>query len=299
MFLDGIPRWADRILPFQRVRYRSDDSSAEAAPTLTVTSHDSNRLHLLSYVDGARFLVNDEGTRIWADWPDSLSLEDIAVYLLGPVLGMVLRLRGTACLHASAFVFNGAGVAIVGESGAGKSTTVAALALRGLSVLSDDILAFRKVGVDWLGYPAYPHVKLWPQSSRMLFGATAELPRLVPTWDKEYLDLTRPEYKFFNQPAPIGAIFLLDARVNDPAAPYLTTLSPRDVLLWLLGNSYGGGLLNSETRAQEFECFAELAQRLPARRVVPHPDPTRLGRLCELVLTESLALGVSRSMSSV
>ena len=122
MFLDGIPPWAERILPFQSVRYRSADGSNAAPPTLTVTSHDSNRLHLLSYVDGARFLVNDDGTRIWADWPDSLSLEDIAVYLLGPVLGMVLRLRGTACLHASAFVFNEVGDALVGESGAGKST---------------------------------------------------------------------------------------------------------------------------------------------------------------------------------
>ena len=49
---------------------------------------------------------------------------------LGPVFAFVLRLRGAVTFHASA-VRIGDAVAFLGPQGAGKSTTAAALALRG------------------------------------------------------------------------------------------------------------------------------------------------------------------------
>ena len=95
----------------------------------------------LRYSDGTEFVIDREGTQIWARSPDNLPPEDTATYLLGPVFGFTLRLRGVTCLHASAVVIDEQAVVFLGQSGAGKSTTAAAFAQLGYPVLSDDVVA--------------------------------------------------------------------------------------------------------------------------------------------------------------
>ena len=43
----------------------------------------SGRGFRLRYDDGTVFIVDERGSRIWATWPSTLTLEDTAVYLLG------------------------------------------------------------------------------------------------------------------------------------------------------------------------------------------------------------------------
>ena len=80
----------------------------------------------LTYRDGTRFLLDWQGTQIWATWPKALTLEDTVTYLVGPVMGMVLYFRGITCLHASAVSVGLRAVVLLGAPGAGKSTTAAA-----------------------------------------------------------------------------------------------------------------------------------------------------------------------------
>ena len=73
-------------------------------------------------------------------WEEPLTYADAAVYLLGPVLGFVMRLRGIVPLHASAVMIGTGATVFVGDAGAGKSTTAGAFAALGYGVLSDDLL---------------------------------------------------------------------------------------------------------------------------------------------------------------
>ena len=52
---------------------------------------------------------------------------------------------------------------------------------------ADDVLAVRHVAGTWTAYPAYPTLRLWPASERLLFGTDGELPPLTPSWDKRGL----------------------------------------------------------------------------------------------------------------
>ena len=56
-----------------------------------------------SYSDGTEFFISPRGDHIWATWHPPYTVEDMATYLLGPILGYVLRLRQTVALHASVF----------------------------------------------------------------------------------------------------------------------------------------------------------------------------------------------------
>ncbi len=62
----------------------------------------------------------------------------IPVLLAGNLLAIVLGLRGAAVLHASAVELNGAAIAFVGPTGAGKSTAAALLCAAGGAIVGDD-----------------------------------------------------------------------------------------------------------------------------------------------------------------
>lgn len=64
----------------------------------------------------------------------------IALPLTGPVMALWLHLKGSLVLHASAVEWKGGAFALVGDKGAGKSTTAAALLGRGAKLISDDLL---------------------------------------------------------------------------------------------------------------------------------------------------------------
>jgi hypothetical protein len=237
----------------------------------------------LDYFDGMRFWMDSEGKAVWALWPDSLSFEDAANYLLGPVLGFLLRLRGVTCLHASAVSFGDYALAFVGDEGAGKSTTAAAFARRGHAVLTDDIVALVERDGILRVMPAYPYLSLWPDSVAMLYGSAKSLPSFSANFEKRMLSLAGHALRFEKESLPLAAIFLLGERTADPAAPLLETLTPQQSLFSLVANSYAARLLDDDMRAREFALLGRLLSVVPVRLLRPHQDPARIDRLCDLV----------------
>src|SRR5262249_49072495 len=154
-----------------------------SVPGLRVWTILGGRFYRLQYVDGPEFLVDAGANRMWSRWPEDLTLEDTATYLLGPVMAFVLLLRGTMGLHASAIVVCGRAVAVAGQPEAGKSTAAAALARLGYAVLSDDVVTLVEDHGTFLVRPAHPQIRLWPKSAEALFGFADALPRLTPNWD--------------------------------------------------------------------------------------------------------------------
>lgn len=239
-------------------------------------------LFRLDYSDGVQFWVNSEANSLWATWSEASSFEDAATYLLGPVLGFLLRLRGVICLHASAVALNNQAVAFVGDAGAGKSTTAAALAQRGYPVISDDIVALDERDGAFFVPPAYPYLCLWPPSVRILYGAEKALPALSPNYDKRQLALSENSLGFEARPLPLAAIYLLGERSPQDRAPFLSMPSPRERLMSLIPNSYAN-LAETELRAREFEVLGRLVRSVPVRRLHAHEDGTRIDSLCELI----------------
>src|SRR3989442_2366615 len=150
--------------------YVSPEQEAGGKPALTVTKLAAGAYFRFVYADGSTFILDRSTTRLWATWPDSSSLQDTAVFLLGPVLGFVLRSRGTVCLHASAVAIGRVAIVLVGIGGAGKSTTAAAFARQGYAVLSDDVAPMQPHADAYFVRPGYPRLCLWPESVSLLYG---------------------------------------------------------------------------------------------------------------------------------
>jgi hypothetical protein len=283
--METSPYTADEIPSEQEtLTYTSVYADEAGQPALRIWKIAGGDFLRLAYCDGTQFWMNRTGTELWAQWPNNLTTEDAATYLLGPVLGLLLRLRGVTCLHASAVALADRAIAFVGSEGAGKSTTAALLARKGLAIISDDVVALVERDGSFYVYPAYPYLSLWPDSVAMVYGPDKKLPSFSPHWDKRLLSLAGNDLRFEAQTLPLGAIFVLGERGSVPDAPFLEQLTPREGLLALVANSYATNLLEREMRAREFEFFGRMLGRVPIRRLRAREDPARMGDLCDLIL---------------
>jgi hypothetical protein len=259
----------------------------------TLTSYGAEEFFELSYGNVARFLVDSAAERIWGTWLPPLTIEDATIYLLGPVMGFVLRRRGVLALHASAVCIEGQAIALCGESQTGKSTTAAALGLRGIPVLCEDITPLVAQDGKFYVEPGYPRVCLWPDAAEKLLGARHTLPRLTPSWEKLFLPLDGRNAKFEAKRRSVGAVYLFAPRVTERDAPQIELLSAREAILELVQNTYMNWLLDREQRAAEFDALGKLVAQVPVRRIVPHVDPGRIGALCELIVADAERLSAN------
>lgn len=265
---------------------RSGEVERDDSP-FTLISYGAGESFELAYGDEARFFVDGMAERIWGTCPPPLTNEDAATYLLGPVMGFVLRRRSVLALHASAVCIAGQAVALCGESQSGKSTTAAALALRGIPVLCEDITPLVEVDGRFQAEPGYPRVCLWPDTVEELFGAPAALPRLTPSWEKFFLPLDGGNAKFEAKRRVVSAVYLFAPRVAEADAPRIEHLSAREAILGLVQNTYMNWLLDRRQRAIEFDALGKLVAQVPVRRIVPHADLRRIGALCELIVADA------------
>lgn len=288
--------------------YASSYTDESGAPLLRVWNAADRSFLRLSYSDGTQFWLDRPRQQVFALWPEHLTMENAQSYLLGPVLGLLMRLRGVTCLHASAVAFGDCSVVFVGPAGAGKSTTAAAFATRGFSVLSDDIVALSlashfdvptervpaaAVGVPGVAsfrvLPAYPHLCLWPDAIKSLFGSDGHFPRLAPEWEKQKVVLGSSGMRFEARELPLAAIYLFAERAAEDA-PRVAPAPRKMALLTLLANTYANNLLDVTLRAEEFSVLDRLVTSVPVRLLTAHNHPERIEQLCNVIYSDYEAL---------
>lgn len=250
-------------------------------PEFSVFRHEGGALRMM-YDDGVSFTLDPSGSQIKVAVPKGFDLEGLLPALMGPVLGVALRLRGTTCLHASAVVVNGHALGLVGVSGAGKSTTAAALAMQGWPVLTDDVLALIPQSDTCSVAPAYPRLRLWPSSVRSLLGSEDRLPRMMPSTDKRILALDGGMASFHRSPAPLSALYFLEERTA--GAGSFSELRPATALMRLVADSYASRFLNEEQRADEFGQLSRLVQQVRLIEVHAPDDLAQLDKFASSIV---------------
>lgn len=282
------------LVSLRETQYPIPDIAADLPPNLRAGLLPSGEYFGFFYSDGAKFAVERKGREVWADWPENYTLEDACTYLLGPVMGYVMRLRGITSLHASAVVVGDFAVAFVGCPGAGKSTTAAAFARCRFPVLSDDVVAVIERKGRLFVEPGYPRLNLWPDAVRALFASDQTSPRITPTWDKRYMPLGENGHQFASEALPLGAIYVLGSREPGLLSPVLEDLAGGEAVTTLVANTYVNYLLDREMRRQEFDVVSRLVARTPIRRVRMPADSSALLRSCQTIAADAERLFARR-----
>ena len=200
--------------------------------------------------------------------------------LLGPVLACFLHLRGDLVMHASAVqLVDGRTIALVGDKGAGKSTTAALLVDAGATLVTDDLLVCRFEAGEPKCLTSFPQCKLNPDALAEVELMNAELlPKPHPLFPKAQLRLPHPELVS----TPLRALCILTRGTG--LLP--SRLQPSLALPTILGNAYiaryGPSLLSGPRHAVHFSHCVRLAQTLP---VFVLQTPSTLGELREALPT--------------
>lgn len=188
---------------------------------------------LLRIPDIARFLLSD-GREIAFEPEADANADDIPVFLLGTVFGILLHQREQIVLHASAVRVNGKAVLFCGGTGAGKSTIAAALAQAGYPMMTDDVCA---IAVAAGGLPTvYPdgrQLKLWAHSIERLDLGERRGGRVRARLEKFYVE---PEQSV-GEPLPLGAVYAL-REARPPHAPGISHPNAVEAALVLRRNAY-------------------------------------------------------------
>lgn len=265
--------------------YQSADSNDFGQPFLRVWKLNAGDYFHFLYSDGVEFYFDRAGEFVWSFWPGHLDLDYVLTYLAGPIFGCLLFVRGVTLLHASAVAVGDKAIALLGPKGAGKSTTAAAFAISKFPVLADDIVAVREHNGEFLVQPSFARLCLWPPSVEALYGSPEALPRLTESWEKRGLELGGMGYQFQERALPLAAVYVLGERASQTPGGTISRLAPREFLITLIGNTYANRLPNHR-RAQEFDELARLVDRVPGRRVAPHPSPSHIRGLCGAIIED-------------
>jgi hypothetical protein len=273
------------------LRYANSYHGETGEPDLQIWDVDNGEFLQLRYSDGVEFWLDRDLATLWAQWPAGSSLENTLSYLVGPILGLLLRLRGSVCLHASAVSIKDRAVVFVGCEGAGKSTTAALFARRGYPVLSDDIVALVECGQEFQMLPAYPRVNLWPDSVKLLYGSPDALPQIMPYWDKRCLKLGQAEgTKFEERTLPLGAIYILGEAAG-ASGEDVEIISQKTALIMLVENTYATNFLDAQQRAKEFEVLSRMVATVPVRKINRGRDGVGVDEFCAAIQQNFASIG--------
>jgi hypothetical protein len=274
--------------------YTAGFTDENGNPILKIWKGNSGGDFFIRYSHGLTFRVDAALGRIDVYRAPQTSEKDVPLYVLGPVLGIVLRLRGLTCLHASAVEMAGKAVAFAGEMGAGKSTTASIFAQNGHAVLTDDIVALEKRGSHFSVQPGYPYLNLLPDSMALLSGEAEALPSAEPVLEKTKLMLDGKEQRFQSEELPLGAIYILAERSNEASSAVAESIAPQEALIALASNTYANKMLDAAMRAREFCTLGELVRSVPIRRLVAPARPTDARSLYRAIFDDAAAAMKSR-----
>jgi hypothetical protein len=224
--------------------------------------------HLLS-ADG-RLLVCD---------PEGLPDAGWQRLLIAQVLPFAALLQGLEVFHASAVVWQGRAVGLLGRSGAGKTSLALELCRRGADFLADDVLALECREDRLLAHPGTPVAGI-ARAGEWCARETQALPygEIVAVNERERLVRVAGA----REPVALAALLLLDRRADGPDCPRFEPAADAQMLLSATFNF----VLATPARLRGLLDVCALAARVRVERVVcgPTTDLSRLGAAVALRL---------------
>ena len=192
---------------------------------------------ILHFPDVAKVTASADGT-ISLTRAHGTSDETLCHILIDQVLPRLLAQRGSLVVHgAAAIIDDKSGIALVGETGHGKSTLSAALAKTGVRLLTDDCFLLESDDAGVRAVPTYPGLRLLPDSLAALYGE--HIPETSPV--AHYTEKRRLAPAEHADPphssAPITAILALQAPSASPEI-CVTPLQPQQACIELVRNTF-------------------------------------------------------------
>jgi hypothetical protein len=198
-----------------------------------------------------RFLV-EESARITVEAEPGGDPFALRSFLYGTVTALLLGQRGEFALHASTVDVDGRGVAVTGDSGVGKSTTVLAMRAAGHELVTDDVSPVTFCGDGPVVTPFGRPVHVWPETAAAL-GLDVSAAEPVTGNDTKHALPAGPAV-----PVRLASVVWLrrDPAADEVAYRAVNRLGAVNLLLY---NAYRSGLVQKLWPQEAFDWAVRLA----------------------------------------
>lgn len=303
--LPGLPAAADGEPDWRLVRADDDPRpsgaqhlhtwpDADGGAILSATG--AGAIHCLDFPGLAVFRIDAGGRRIDA-WPRfGCAASTLNHLLLDQVLPRAVAHTGRVVLHAAAVQASagssraGPAIALAAPAGGGKSTLAAAFRRAGHTLLTDDCLLLERRGGMLCCLPAYPSLRLWPDSLAAIYGqrspeADAAQPMAHYAGKLQLHAGGAARAQDAASWSELGALLLLDAPDAAAAAqpPAIRPARGAAVLAALVAGSFALDVSGAAAVRRKFESVGALAGQVRAFRLSYRHDFGCLPQIVEIV----------------
>ncbi|MBZ9821132.1 HPr kinase/phosphorylase [Mesorhizobium sp. CA4] len=232
----------------------------------------------LSWQAVGTFMISG-GRRIEVDPAPRVDDPLLAFPLLGPVMALALHGRGLLVLHASAIAVGGRSVILMGDKGAGKSTTAGAMIRAGHRLLTDDVVALDLSDPERpMILPGFPQLKLAADAAGAIRLEQAEVrPQVHPQIDKAQ---HRLHDGFAADAVPVSRIHVLERGGRAAISPLTGAAALPAIIKFSYITRFGRQALPGDFAAAHLRQCAHVAGRVGASRL---EVPAGLARIDEAV----------------
>jgi len=247
-----------------------------------VASTENREGHCVRFDGVATVQMVDESTLIVE--PDTEMDSSLQPFLLHNCLGWVLYQRGRAIFHAGAANVDGVCVAFLGQSGVGKSSTVAAMYDQGYPVVSGDVLVVDQSENTPSVIPSFPQLRV-PSDTRSVMKKSHQPANTAETTSSNWLDVTGG---FAHEAQPIRTIYLLEepGGINSPEVRRLESTDPRPVENLLRHSLHYSVLRESDSVERHFRQCTQLAQDVSFKLLRRPNDLKALKEIVDTVIDD-------------
>ena len=201
------------------------------------------------------------GKKIVMEVSEGASWDMVRLFCLSNAFAALLHQRKLIPLHAAALLKNDKLVMILGDSGVGKSTTMAGLLSYDLAPYSDDVcVPVESADGQWLFYSSYPMMKFW-RSTLELEGIQIKADRQIRPDMEKFGTYFHDQFDI--SPKKPAAIFVLK-KVLTSDSLNLSRVNGMKLFQHLESNAYRAEYINaSDLKKQHFHFFTSIAQQVP------------------------------------
>lgn len=216
--------------------------------------------------DGLVICKVQNGERILINPLTGLEEDFIRFFVFGLGIAILLHQRGMFLLHANAVYFENGGIAFLGPSGIGKSTTSLALNKKGYPLLSDDVLP---IFIDEKSFPkifnGFPRINLWADIIEEVGENPENLPKVHSNFSKRFYNV---DQKLFQKPIPLKKVYLMET--GDSIQ--IEDVDPQRSLVELVKNSYFVRVFDNDELSRNLMQCSKIVNTVKIKKLVVKHD---------------------------
>lgn len=237
---------------------------------------------MIDFPDVADFMVSPSERTVTFRAEHGVGDSTLRHLLLDLVFPCLLALDGSLVLHASAVATDRGAVVFAGPSGSGKSSLAAEFTKGGSAVMADDFVLFREWKDGFAVVPAYPGLRLWPDSVEALTSPGSSTTPLYEGGGKQRVVSNSDGAP--SESEPLAALIVLDCEADAAVDYAIEPVPAREAMMMIFGQVFRMERSGGQRAVDEFDQLAQLVTSVPVLRLRFRRDYTALPDLRRRIL---------------